>query len=135
MRISQSLELTQIILVAPLEADLEVVVLSDHSKEFIEEVGALALGKTVNVLHMVTNGKDCLPAGYWVGADNWVYSGKLVADIEWRATLLSVQLEIVVLSCLCEKRLSVGSSQTLQELLVSWREAVVNLIAGGPKGV
>jgi hypothetical protein len=78
--------LTKVILVVPLEADLEVMVLSNHAEEFIKEVRALTLSQVVNVLDVMAKGKDGLPASDWVGADDWVLGGELGTNIQRRST-------------------------------------------------
>jgi hypothetical protein len=66
------------------------MVLSNHTEELIEEMGALALSQAVNVLDMVANSEDGLPASDWVGADNRVLRGEFTTNIEWVATRLLV---------------------------------------------
>ena len=61
--------LTKVILVVPLNASLEIIVLVDSTEEIIE-TEALARNQTVDMLEIVTNSKDGLPAGYWARADN-----------------------------------------------------------------
>lgn len=61
------------------------MVLGDHAQEVIKEMRPLALGQAVDVLDVVTNGEDALPAGDRVGADDWVLGGELVAHIKRRA--------------------------------------------------
>lgn len=61
--------LTKVILVVPLDANSEIIVLVGSTEEIIE-TEALAPSQTVNMLDMVTNSKDGLPASYWAHADN-----------------------------------------------------------------
>lgn len=122
------LKLTEIVLVVPLETDLEIVVLGDHAEELVHEVGALVFGQAIDVLDVVADGEDGLPAGDGVGADDGVLGGELVADVEWGSTGLSVELEFLVLGCLGEKGLGVCGSESIEELLVGGRESVVDLV-------
>jgi hypothetical protein len=78
------------------------MVLSDHTEELIEQVGGLVLGQAVDVLDVVANSKDGLPASDGIGADDWVLSGEFIADVEWGAAGLSVKLELLVLGSLGE---------------------------------
>jgi len=126
---------SEIILVVPLEAALKIMVLSDHTEELILEVGALTISQTVNVLAMVTNSKDALPSSDRIGANNGVVSGKFTTNVEWVTTGLLIKLELLVLGSLGEEGLSICSGQTIEELLVSRREAVIDLIARSPKSV
>jgi hypothetical protein len=78
------------------------MILSNHTEELIEQVRRFILSQTVNVLNVVADSEDGLPAGDWVGADNWVLGGKFIADVEWGATGFGVKLELLVLGSLCE---------------------------------
>lgn len=64
---------TDVILVLPLQADLQVVVLVDQVKEPLQEVVALLLRDAVDISHMASNRKDALPPCHRVGAHDWVY--------------------------------------------------------------
>lgn len=126
---------TKITLTIPLEPTLQIMVLSDHSQELVSKVIALTLSKTIDMLYMVTNSKDGLPSSDWVSADNWVFSGEFVADVEWVTAGFSVELEFLVFGGLGEEWLSVGGCESVEELLVGWRETVVDFVAGCPEGV
>jgi hypothetical protein len=120
--------LTKIILVVPLEADLEIMVLGDHTEELVEKMGRLVLSQAVDVLDVVADSEDGLPACNWVGADDWVLGREFIADVKWGATRFSVELELLVLGSLSEERLGIGGSKSIKELLVGRRESVVDLI-------
>lgn len=120
--------LTKVVLVVPLEADLEIMVLCDHTEELVEKVGGLVLSQAVDVLDVVADSEDGLPAGNGVGADNWVLGRELVANIQWGTTGLGVELELLVLCSLGEQRLGIGGRKAIKELLVCRRESVVDLI-------
>jgi hypothetical protein len=78
------------------------MVFSNHTEELIEQVRRLILSQAINVLNVVANSEDGLPASDWVGADNWVLGGEFIADVEWGATRLGVKLELLVLGSLGE---------------------------------
>lgn len=61
-----------VVLVAPLEADLQIVVLLDALVKELEQLLALLGAELVNAAGKVANGKDGLPARNRVGADNGV---------------------------------------------------------------
>ena len=105
------------------------MILGDHTEELVEEVGGLVLGQAVDVLDVVADSEDGLPACNWVGADDWVLGGELIADVQWGTTGLSVELELLVLGSLGEQRLGIGGSKAVKELLVGRGESVVDLIA------
>jgi hypothetical protein len=125
--------LTKVILVVPLEADLEVVVLSDHAEEFSKEVRALTLREAVNVLDVMAEGKDGLPSSDWVGANDWMLGGELGTNIQWRSTGRIIEFKFVVLGGLGEEWLSISCSKSVKELLVGWGEAVIDFISRGPE--
>jgi len=78
------------------------MVLSDHTEELVEKVGGLVLSQSVDMLNVVADSEDSLPACNGIGADNWVLGRELVTNIQWRATGLGVELEFLVLSSLGE---------------------------------
>lgn len=75
--------LTEIVLVVPLEPDLQIMILRDHAEKFVEEMRALALSQAIDVLDVVTDRKDSFPASNRVGTNNWMLRGELSANIEW----------------------------------------------------
>jgi hypothetical protein len=114
---------------------LEVVVLSDHAEELVEKVVRLALGETIDVLNVVTNSKDGLPASDWIGADNRVFGGEFITNVERVTARISVELELLVLGGLSEERLGVGGGKAIKELLVGWGETVIDFVSGCPESV
>lgn len=66
------------------------MILSDHAQELIEKVVALSLSKAIDMLNVVADGEDGLPAGNGVGADDGVHSGELSTDIVRGATSILV---------------------------------------------
>jgi hypothetical protein len=49
--------LTKTIPVVPLKADLEIMILGNHTEEFVEKVGALTLSQAIDMLNVMTNSK------------------------------------------------------------------------------
>ena len=68
-------------MVVPLEADLQIMILSDHTKELIKQVSALTISQTVDVLDMMTNSEEGLPSSDGIGANDRVLCGELAADV------------------------------------------------------
>lgn len=111
------------------------MILVDEVEEPVEEMLALILGHTVDVLDMATNREDALPTGDRVGADNGVDSLELAADVFGGTAGLIVQLEARRLGNFLEVRLLKGDRQALEELLIRLANTVVDLVAGGPEGI
>jgi hypothetical protein len=72
---------TQIILVVPLEANLQVMVLGDHTEELIKQVSALTISQTVDVLHVMADSEDGFPSSHGVSANNRMLGGELAANV------------------------------------------------------
>jgi hypothetical protein len=75
-----------------------------------------------------------LPAGDWVGADDWVERGDVLTDVLWCATVITDSGAL-----LCSANVEAGAIveciQTLEKLLISWGETVVCLISGCPESI
>lgn len=78
----------------------------------------LALSQAIDVLNVVTDSEDCLPAGDRVSADNGMLGRELAANVERVAALFFVELEFVVFGGLGEEGLGVGCCEGVEELLV-----------------
>lgn len=52
---------TDVILVLPLEADLQIMILVDQVKEPLQEMITLLLSDTVDMTHVTSDGEDALP--------------------------------------------------------------------------
>jgi hypothetical protein len=68
-------------LIVPLEANLQVMVLGDHTEELIKQVSALTISQTIDVLDMMTNSENGLPSSHGVSANNRVLGGELAANV------------------------------------------------------
>jgi hypothetical protein len=89
------------------------VVVDNQSDEPFLEVLALCRRETVDFRAVVADGKHTLPAGDWVGADDWVDRKEFCADIFRGTTFLAVDLKSVLLGGIGEGRLSVCRIKTL----------------------
>jgi len=82
---------------------------------------------------MVTNGEHRLPTRDWVGSDNGMDGLEDVTNVLWCSTLLVIEFEAVLIGRLLEARLSVCSSQALEEFLIWGGNPIVYLITRGPE--
>jgi hypothetical protein len=62
----------QVVLILPPVPDLQVMIFGDQSHKPIQRSFAFVLGQAVDMLHMVPNSEDRLPACNGVGADHGV---------------------------------------------------------------
>lgn len=126
---------SNVVLRLPAETDLEVMVLDNKLDKPVEEVLALFLGKTMDLLDVMADGKDRLPACHRIGANNRVDRLEDIANILRSAALTCVDLKVVALGCIVEKGLSVVGRKSVEKAAESGRDAVVKLIARSPEGV
>lgn len=109
--------------------------LDDQLSEPVEKVVALVLGHFIDALRVVANGVNALPAGDRIRPDDGVNRLEVCSDVLWRTAFGAVQLEVVPLGTFVENGLRVSGSQSLQELLVRWRQTVVDLVARRPQSI
>lgn len=122
---------TNVVLVVPLEANLQVVVLGDHLTESLEQVVGLLVSQLIDILGEGANGVDALPASDRIGAHNRMHGTELATDVSRMASGAFVHVVLVE-----EKAASdVGGGQSLKELLVRFGELIVDVVATGPQGV
>ena len=126
---------SDIVGVLPLEAHLEVVVLDNKLSKPVEEMLALLLGQPIDALTVVADSIHRFPARDGVGTDDRVDGLEGLADVLGRATLATIYAEAVALGCLVEERLGVVGGQCVEEGAQRGRDAVVQLVAGGPERV
>ena len=111
---------TEIIRVLPAEAHLQIMILHDQVYEPVGEMFALFVAQSVDFLHMGANSEDTLPSCNRIGADHWVLSTQIFADI-LRGTARALEdLEAAILRKLIELRLRKGCVQPFQKSLVRW---------------
>lgn len=96
---------------------------------------ALVFGHFVDTLRVVANSVNTLPAGDGVGPDDGMNSLEVCSDVLRRTTFGAVQLEVVLLGAFVEDGLRVSGSQSFQELLIRWRQTVVNLVTRRPQSI
>lgn len=92
-------------------------------------MAALLFGDTVDLLHVRTDCKDTLPTGDRVGTDDRVLSNEIFSDVFRCTTRTKVNCEIVALGNFVEAGLRIGCGQALQEFLVWFGDAIVNLVS------
>lgn len=128
---------SQIIDVLPLQvqAHLQVVILDNQLHEPIEKMLRLLLAQSVDSLHVIADSENRLPARHRVGANYGMDRLKDLANILGRTTLCGPDLDTVFLGGSIKQRLRVVSRQGIEEASQSWRDAVVELVARGPKSV
>lgn len=111
------------------------MVVDNQSIEPAENVLALFLRKTVDLLGMMAYSKNTLPARNRVGADDGMDRLQIISDVLWSTSWCGVQFEIVLLRALIKDGLCVGSGQAFQELLVRLRDTVVDFVSGCPERI
>lgn len=125
----------QIVHVLPAVPHLQVVVLDDELHEPAQEVRRLLVAEAVDLLHVVADGEDGLPAGDRVRADDGVDGLEELADVLRGAALGRVDAEAVAVGGLVEARLGVGGCEGVEEGTEGGRDAVVDLVPRSPEGV
>lgn len=83
----------------------------------------------------MTQSEDGFPTCNRVCAHNGVDGFQYFADVLRSPTLTRKDLEAVLVSGFFEEGLSVGGGKGFEEFLVRSGDAVINFIAGCPKGV
>jgi hypothetical protein len=126
---------SQVIHVLPAVPHLQVVVLDDKLHEPAQEVRRLLIAEAVDLLHVVADGEDGLPAGDGVRADDGVDGLEKLADVLGGAAFGRVDAEAVAVGGLVEAGLGVGGCEGVEEGSEGGRDAVVDLVAGSPEGV
>lgn len=86
----------------------------------------------MNMLNVVTHGEDTLPPSNGIGPDHGVNSLQNIADIFGSSSRGREEGKSVVVSCLLKSRLSIVGSQSVQESLQWFRDAIVELISRCP---
>jgi hypothetical protein len=99
-------------------SNLQIVVLCDELHEPIERFGAFFLGEAVDVLHVVADCEDELPARDGIGTNHWMYGAEACANILECSTRLRVEFKAIICCGAIEARLGVGGGQTFEESLV-----------------
>lgn len=129
--------LTEIILIPPLEPNLQVMVLNNHLLELSQQLRGLLGRQLIDEPRERAERKDRLPAGDGVRANDGVDGPEPLPHIDGAAARPLVEMHVVGVggSGLEEALADKGSGQALEEALVRHREPVVQVIARGPEGV
>lgn len=83
----------------------------------------------------MAHGEDGFPACNRVGADDGVDGFEHIADVFGGSSRSGEELEVVGVGGGFEARLSVGCCERFEKLLIGFRDAVVDLVAGCPECV
>lgn len=127
--------LTNIVLVLPVESNLQIVVLVDKVEEPLEQVIALFLRQPVDVVGEAAHGEDALPARHGICSHDRMHGAQVGAHVLGRTTWRSIQLEAEAIGDVLEVGALEGGGQALEEFLVRLRDTVVDFIARGPQGI
>jgi hypothetical protein len=111
------------------------MILHNQIHKPVKKMLAFFFRDPIDLLNMNAYGKNTLPARNRVGANHRVLSTQYLANILGRTTRSTMDIKIVLLSNFIEPRLSICRCQTLKELLVRLRDAVVDFVTGCPEGV
>jgi len=113
------------------------MILSNDTAKLPQQLGTLLIIQLINILRKRAKGKNTLPPGHRIRPHNRVHSTQRLAHILRAPTRLLVQLHALRLggSSFDEPIADKRRAQRLKELLVRRREAVVDLVPGGPERV
>lgn len=125
------------IILIPLEAHLQIMVIGDELQEISLQDIALAIRDIIDVARgdLSAGRKDALPARYRIGTNDRVHSLEVGTGVFGGAAVFVDQLDAVLVADVDKVGLVVGGGEGLGDFLESGGEAVVGLIAGGPEGV
>ena len=123
----------QVIRIIPSKPDLQIMVFHNQLDEPIQQVVALCFRHFINTLSMMSDRIDAFPPGHRVGADDRMYSFQVRTHILRCAPLCAVELESILGCSLAENWLRIGGGKSFEELLVSWRNAIIDLVTGSPE--
>ena len=108
------------------------MVVYNHVVEFLEQVITLFRLQFIDTLGETSDGIDTLPPRYRIGSYDRMDDGQVAAYVLWRSSRLLVQRGFPVLrrfdKTLADKR----SRKLLEEFLVRFTKAVVDVIPGRP---
>lgn len=89
----------------------------------------------MDVLDVMAHGEHGLPACHGVGAHDWVDGLEDVADVLGGAACGGEELKVVLLGSCVEVWLGVVCRERVEEAPKSWRDAIIELVSRGPKGI
>ena len=94
---------------------------------------AFLLRKIIDFGNMMSHSKHALPARYGVSTDNRMNGLQHLPYILWRTPRAGEDFKVVFLGNLVELGLGICCRQTIQELLVWLRNAIIYLVSRGPE--
>ena len=121
-----------VVCILPTVANLHIVVPNDQIEKPLHQLAGLERGQIIDLLGVVSEGKDRLPTRDWVGSYHRVNGAQFLADVLGTATGCAVDLEVGLLSSNAELGLCICCSQAVEKLLIRSRKTVVELISRGP---
>ena|ERR1700749_1582145 len=110
-------------------SNLEVLILGNYLQEPVQCLLTLSLCEAINAGDMVSNTKYRLPARYGISTNNWMHSLQLGPNILRGASGLAIEFKTIGLGAFFKTWLSVCRGQILEELLIWFRQAIVELIS------
>lgn len=111
------------------------MVLFQQLLEPVQQHITLLIGQAVDELRVLPDRVETLPACDRVRADNRVHRAKLPASVLSGAARLLIDLKTTSIGGCDEVRPAESAREAFEEFLVGRRDAVVELVPGGPEGV
>ena len=127
--------LTDIISILPLMPHLQIMILNNELQKRFQQRRTLLRFEPIDLLRVDADGIDGLPARDGIGADDGGNGREVGADILGGAAGAFEEGEAAFRGDGVELGLGKGAGEGLVELLVGFRDAVVDVVAGGPEGV
>jgi hypothetical protein len=129
--------LTDIIWVTPSESHLQVVILTDHRIEFLQQIVGLVFGQAVDLLSEGSKCENALRSSHRVGPDNRMHCTQRCAHVLWRSARTFEYLHFVWEGFgRGGKSLALeGSGQGLEEVLIGRRELIIQTASRRPQSV
>jgi hypothetical protein len=90
--------------------DLQIVIINNEPDEPVKQCLALPFCEPVDVLHVMPDGENRLPAGDGIGTNNGVHGDEFFADVFGGPAGFGVDFESVSLGSFVEFWLGVGGS-------------------------
>lgn len=126
---------SEIIDIAPLVTNLEVMVLDNELHKPGQEMLGLLLREPIDLLDVRADGENTLPSGHRIGADDRMDRLEELADILGCSSFTAEELEAIAVCRFVETGLCVSSCQGVEEPSKGWRDAIIQLVTGRPQSV
>lgn len=111
------------------------MILNNELQKRFQQRSTLLRFEPIDLLRVDADGIDRLPARDGIGADDGVDGREVGADVLGGAAGAFEEGEAAFRCDGVELGLGEGAGEGLVELLVGFRDAVVDVVAGGPEGV